>query len=118
MSGNTVTYAKCTYAPNSSAPTTTKRCQTWPPGVSTDPHIITAAARTGTDIELRNHTSVAPFDVAVEEWFPAAAEFAVTVDAASLHTLMHAWAGPPAPHVPGECWDLKVHPGVGAPRDD
>ncbi len=46
---------------------------------SADPHIITAAARTGTDIELRIHTSVAPFDVAAEEWFPAAAGFAVTV---------------------------------------
>ena len=46
---------------------------------STDPHIITAAARTGTDIELQIHTSVAPFDVAAEEWFPAAAGFAVTV---------------------------------------
>ncbi|MFD9665818.1 N-formylglutamate amidohydrolase [Rhodococcus sp. NPDC059968] len=47
--------------------------------VSTDPHIITAAARTGTDIELQIHTSIAPFDVAAEEWFPAAAGFAVTV---------------------------------------
>ncbi|MDJ0418876.1 N-formylglutamate amidohydrolase [Rhodococcus opacus] len=47
--------------------------------VSTDPHIITAPARTGTDIELRIHTSIAPFDVAAEEWFPAAAGFAVTV---------------------------------------
>ncbi|SEC24445.1 hypothetical protein SAMN04490220_1149 [Rhodococcus jostii] len=46
---------------------------------SADPHIITAAARTGTDIELRIHTSVAPFDVTAEEWFPAAAGFAVTV---------------------------------------
>ncbi|AHK35751.1 N-formylglutamate aminohydrolase [Rhodococcus opacus PD630] len=46
---------------------------------SADPHIITAAARTGTDIELRIHTSIAPFDVAAEEWFPAAAGFAVTV---------------------------------------
>ncbi|GAB3835072.1 hypothetical protein GCM10028895_55510 [Pontibacter rugosus] len=46
---------------------------------SADPHIITAAARTGTDIELRIHTSIAPFDVAAEQWFPAAAGFAVTV---------------------------------------
>ena len=46
---------------------------------SADPHIITAAARTGPDIELQIHTSVAPFDVAAEEWFPAAAGFAVTV---------------------------------------
>ncbi|PBC47229.1 N-formylglutamate amidohydrolase [Rhodococcus sp. ACPA1] len=51
---------------------------------STDPHIITAGARTGTDIELRIHTSVAPFDVAAEEWFPAAAGFVVTV---IVHTL-------------------------------
>jgi len=54
------------------------------PSLATDdtsaaPHIITAAARTGTDIELRIHTSVASFDVAAEEWFPAAARFAVTV---------------------------------------
>ncbi|WP_050787553.1 hypothetical protein [Rhodococcus jostii] len=48
-------------------------------GVSTDPHTITAPARTGTDIELRIHTSIAPFEVAAEEWFPAAAGFAVTV---------------------------------------
>ncbi|RYE39501.1 MAG: N-formylglutamate amidohydrolase [Hyphomicrobiales bacterium] len=46
---------------------------------SADPHIITAAARTGTDIELRIHTSIAPFDVAAEQWFPAAAGFAATV---------------------------------------
>ncbi|MFD9664895.1 hypothetical protein ACFWAY_25270 [Rhodococcus sp. NPDC059968] len=47
--------------------------------ISTDPHTITAPARTGTEIELRIHTSIAPFDVAAEEWFPAAAGFAVTV---------------------------------------
>jgi hypothetical protein len=47
--------------------------------VSTDPHTITAPARTGTDVELRIHTSIAPFDVAAEQWFPAAAGFAVTV---------------------------------------
>ncbi|MFE5708444.1 N-formylglutamate amidohydrolase [Rhodococcus koreensis] len=46
---------------------------------SADPHIVTAPARTGTDIELRIHTSIAPFEVAAEEWFPAAAGFAVTV---------------------------------------
>lgn len=38
-----------------------------------------AAARTGTGIELQIHTFVAPFDGAAEEWFPAAAGFAVTV---------------------------------------
>jgi len=32
---------------------------------SADPHIITAPARTETDIELRIHTSIAPFDVRV-----------------------------------------------------
>ncbi|EID77439.1 MULTISPECIES: hypothetical protein [Rhodococcus] len=47
--------------------------------ISTDPHTITAPARTGTDIELRIHTSITPFEVAAEEWFPAAAGFAVTV---------------------------------------
>ena len=45
---------------------------------SADPHIITTAARTGTDIELRIHTSIALFDVAAEQRFPAAAGFAVT----------------------------------------
>ncbi|QSE86785.1 N-formylglutamate amidohydrolase [Rhodococcus koreensis] len=44
-----------------------------------DPHIITTPARTERDIELRIHTSIAPFDVAAEEWFPAVAGFAVTV---------------------------------------
>ncbi|UOT08314.1 MULTISPECIES: N-formylglutamate amidohydrolase [Rhodococcus] len=52
--------------------------------ISADPHIITAQARTGTDIELRIHTSTAPFDVAAEQWFPAAAGFAVTV---TVHTV-------------------------------
>jgi len=47
--------------------------------ISADPHPITAAARTGTDFELRIHTSIAPFDVAAEQWFPAVAGFAVTV---------------------------------------
>ncbi|ANS31991.1 hypothetical protein R1CP_36925 (plasmid) [Rhodococcus opacus] len=47
--------------------------------LSTDPHTITSAAHTGTDIEMQIHTSIAPFDVAAEEWFPAAAGFAVTV---------------------------------------
>jgi hypothetical protein len=47
--------------------------------VSADPHIITAPARTGTDNELHIHTAIAPFDVAAEQWFPAAAGFAVTV---------------------------------------
>jgi hypothetical protein len=46
---------------------------------SAEPHIITTPARTGADIELRIHTAIALFDVAAEEWFPAAAGFAVTV---------------------------------------
>ncbi|ABH00272.1 MULTISPECIES: hypothetical protein [Rhodococcus] len=44
-----------------------------------DSHIITAAARTGTNIELQIHTSIAPFDAAAEAWFPAATGFTVTV---------------------------------------
>ncbi|MDH6291935.1 N-formylglutamate amidohydrolase [Rhodococcus opacus] len=44
-----------------------------------DPHIITAVARTGTNIELRIHTSIAPYDVPAEQWFPAAAGVTVTV---------------------------------------
>jgi len=36
------------------------------------------------DIELRIHTSLAAFDVAAEQWFPAIAGFAVTV---LVHTL-------------------------------
>jgi hypothetical protein len=52
--------------------------------ISTDPHTITAPARTGTDIELHIHTSIAPFEVAAEEWFPASAGFTVTV---IVHTL-------------------------------
>ena len=52
--------------------------------ISADPHLITVSARTGQDIELRIHTSIAPFDVAAEQWFPAVAGFAVTV---LVHTL-------------------------------
>ena len=44
-----------------------------------DPHLITAAARTAANIELRICTQVAPYDVAAEPWFPAAAGFTVTV---------------------------------------
>ncbi|MFD7012419.1 N-formylglutamate amidohydrolase [Rhodococcus jostii] len=47
--------------------------------ISADPHPITVATRTATDIELRIHTSIAAFDVAAEQWFPAVAGFAVTV---------------------------------------
>ena len=49
-----------------------------------DPHIITRPARTERVIELRIHTSIAPFDVAAEEWFPAVAGFAVTI---VVHTI-------------------------------
>ncbi|SEB35813.1 hypothetical protein SAMN04490220_0328 [Rhodococcus jostii] len=65
-----------------------RRCEALPSlatvDISADPHLITVAARTGTDIELQIHTSIAPFDVAAEQWFPAVAGFAVTVLA---HTL-------------------------------
>ena len=52
--------------------------------IPADPHPITVAVRTGTDIELRIHTSITPFDAAAEQCFPAVAGFAVTVLA---HTL-------------------------------
>nr|GLK37855.1 hypothetical protein GCM10017611_47200 [Rhodococcus wratislaviensis] len=66
------------------------------PSLATDdasaaPHILAAAARTGTDIELRIHTSITPFDVAAEQWFPAAVGFVVTV---IVHTLDAASGGP------------------------
>ncbi|MFV9454577.1 N-formylglutamate amidohydrolase [Rhodococcus sp. NM-2] len=44
---------------------------------SAHPHIITTPARTGTNIALRIHTSLAMF--AVAPWAPAAAGFVVTV---------------------------------------
>ena len=46
---------------------------------SADPHVITAPARTGTNIELRIHTSLTVFDVAAEQWAPAVSGFVVTV---------------------------------------
>ncbi|WP_043779596.1 hypothetical protein [Rhodococcus sp. JVH1] len=48
-------------------------------GPSADPHVITVPARTGTNIELRIHTSLTVFDVAAEEWVPPASGFVVTV---------------------------------------
>ena len=48
-------------------------------GPSADPHVITAPARTGTNIELRIHTWLTVFDVAAEQWAPAASGFMVTV---------------------------------------
>ncbi|SEB29530.1 N-formylglutamate amidohydrolase [Rhodococcus koreensis] len=48
-------------------------------GVSAEPHVITAPARTGTDIELRIHTRLTAFDVVAGPWAPAASGFAVTV---------------------------------------
>lgn len=47
--------------------------------ISADPHIITVAACTGTDIELRIHTSIGPFDVVAEQWSPSVTGYAVTV---------------------------------------
>ncbi|MFE5703480.1 hypothetical protein [Rhodococcus koreensis] len=38
---------------------------------SAHPHIITTPARTGTNVELRIHTSLAVFEVAAEPWAPA-----------------------------------------------
>ncbi|GAF48805.1 hypothetical protein [Rhodococcus wratislaviensis] len=66
------------------------------PSLATDdtaanPHVLAAAARTGTDIELRIHTSLTPFDVAAEHWFPAVAGFVVTV---IVHTLDAKTGGP------------------------
>jgi len=54
------------------------------PSLATDdasaaPHILAAAAHTGTDIELRIHTSITRFDVAAEQWFPTVAGLVVTV---------------------------------------
>jgi hypothetical protein len=48
-------------------------------GASPNPHIIVAPARTCTNIDLRIHTSLTSFAVAVEAWSPAAAGFVVTV---------------------------------------
>ncbi|MCZ4590306.1 N-formylglutamate amidohydrolase [Rhodococcus opacus] len=66
------------------------------PSLATDdaspaPHILAAAARTGTDIELRIHTSITPFDVAAEQWFPATAGFVATV---IVHIVDAATGGP------------------------
>ena len=52
--------------------------------VSADSHVITAAARTGTNIELQIHTSIASFVAPAAAWFPAATGFTVTV---IVHTL-------------------------------
>ncbi|MFC9358388.1 N-formylglutamate amidohydrolase [Rhodococcus sp. NPDC057014] len=51
-----------------------------------DPHLITAAARTAANIELRICTSVFPYDVAAEQWLPAAAGFNVTVVVRTVDT--------------------------------
>jgi hypothetical protein len=39
--------------------------------IAADPHLITVAARTGKDVELRIHTSIAAIDAAAEQWIPA-----------------------------------------------
>ncbi|QSE87599.1 N-formylglutamate amidohydrolase (plasmid) [Rhodococcus pseudokoreensis] len=44
-----------------------------------DSHTITAVARTGTDIRLQIHTSIASFVAPAAAWFPAATGFTVTV---------------------------------------
>ncbi|SEB70824.1 hypothetical protein SAMN04490239_1319 [Rhodococcus koreensis] len=87
------------------------------PSLATDdasaaPHILAAAARTGTDIELRIHTSITPFDVAAEQWFPAAAGFVVTV---LVHTVDAGTGGLRylAPAEPTE-WARAIFSTVGA----
>lgn len=52
--------------------------------VSAAPQTLAAAARTGTDIEMRIQTSITLFGVAAEPWFPATADVVVTV---IVHTL-------------------------------
>ncbi|EKT81608.1 hypothetical protein WSS_A16391 [Rhodococcus opacus M213] len=68
------------------------------PSLATDdaspaPHIFAVPARTGTDIELRIHTSLSItwFDVATEQWFPATVGFVATV---IVHTHDAATGGP------------------------
>ncbi|MGW4339493.1 hypothetical protein ACWEK5_42905 [Rhodococcus koreensis] len=46
---------------------------------SAHPHVLTAPARTGTNVELRIHTSLTVFDVTAEPWAPAVSGFVVTV---------------------------------------
>ncbi|MGW5153788.1 N-formylglutamate amidohydrolase [Rhodococcus koreensis] len=46
---------------------------------SAHPHIITTPARTGTNVELRIHTSIAMFEVAALPWAPAVSGLVVTV---------------------------------------
>ena len=48
-------------------------------GASADPHVFTVPARTGTNIELRIHTSLTVFDVTAGHWTPAVSGFVVTV---------------------------------------
>ncbi|MFC9555998.1 N-formylglutamate amidohydrolase [Rhodococcus sp. NPDC056960] len=48
-------------------------------GAAPQPHIMFVPARTGTNIDLRIHTSLMSFDVAAGPWSPAAAGFTVTV---------------------------------------
>ncbi|BAH55590.1 MULTISPECIES: hypothetical protein [Rhodococcus] len=78
-----------------------------------DSHIITAA-RTGTNIELQIHTSIAPFGAAAEAWFPAATGFTVTV---IVHTV-DAQTGEPRylpPAEPAE-WARTIFSTVDAPH--
>ncbi|QTJ68630.1 N-formylglutamate amidohydrolase [Rhodococcus sp. ZPP] len=62
--------------------TPTPCCRPWPPTANL--HTVAAAARTGTDIELRIHTFITPFGVAADQWFPLGPAFVVTV---IVHTL-------------------------------
>lgn len=66
------TLATCSLTPPAPAPTPARCCRHLA-GVDgrADPHLITAAARTAANIELRISASIAPYDVAAEQWFPA-----------------------------------------------
>ena len=80
--------------------------------LSADPHLITVAARSGTDVELRIHTSIAAF--AAQQWFPAVVGFAVTV---LVHTLDAETARPRylPPAEPAE-WARAIFSTAGASR--
>lgn len=79
---------------------------------STDPHVVTAPARTGTNIELRIHTWLTVFEVAAAPWAPAASGFVVTV---LVHSVDAATGLPRylPPAEPGE-WARAIFAGVDA----
>ncbi|TQC41539.1 hypothetical protein EEB14_54140 [Rhodococcus sp. WS4] len=66
------------------------RCRRWPQTESEDPHIITAAAHTGTDIELRIHAALTPFDVPpwTVPWAPGAETASAMTELVSGHRKM------------------------------